>query len=152
MKLTDKEQKFYNQLTSLEKKFRKLKTVKGIDNRFELMQDANDHSFNSVLLAVHYGTPKDVETIKELIIKQARTPVINPSFTKRVNMTRKFYEIHKSKMPEPITFYVDIPNPDIDKDEMINVSSFESRKEAINFARIHFGADKNGCISLISQA
>lgn len=48
-------------------------------------------------------------------------------------------------------FHVDVPNPDIDIQEMINIDSFPTRAEAIKFAQEKFGADKNGCICLISQ-
>lgn len=93
-----KENKFYNQLTSLEKQYKKLKTIGGVDRKWEFLEDENLHSFGSILLAVHYGTQTDVDKVKELIIKQNRTLAINPSYMKRIKMTSAFYKIHKEKL------------------------------------------------------
>lgn len=46
-------------------------------------------------------------------------------------------------------YALDIPNPF--KDEWICIEYFETKKEAINFAREKFGADKNGKVNLISK-
>lgn len=48
-------------------------------------------------------------------------------------------------------FYVDVPNPNIDTVEWINIESFGTKEEAIAFAQKHFGADENGCVSLVAQ-
>ncbi len=56
---------------------------------------------------------------------------------------------------EDYHFYVDIPQTDgngFPNDEWKNVESFPTKKEAIAYAMKHFGADKNGCVSLISQS
>ena len=92
------ENKFYNYYTSLEKQYRKLKTIGGVDRKFEFFEGENLHSLGSILLAVHYGTQDDVNKIKYLIIKQNRTPAPNPSYMKRIKMTSSFYKIHKEKL------------------------------------------------------
>jgi len=54
---------------------------------------------------------------------------------------------------EPIEehhFFVDIPQSD--KEEWLNIQSFSTREEAIDFAQFKFGADENGMVSLISQS
>jgi hypothetical protein len=50
----------------------------------------------------------------------------------------------------PKVFYVDIPQ--LDSEEWVNVETFDSKEEAIAFARDKFGADENGNVSLISQS
>ena len=58
----------------------------------------------------------------------------------------------KSKK-EKRTFYVDIPTMDcVDNFDgaYMNVAEFDSRAEAIAFAREHFGADKNGKVDLVT--
>ena len=51
-------------------------------------------------------------------------------------------------------FYVDIPKEDnidqFSEGEFLNVAQFETREEAIAFAKEHFGADDNGMISLVT--
>lgn len=53
------------------------------------------------------------------------------------------------------TFYVDIPtrdsveNPDA---SWINIKSFDTEAEAIEFAIKYFGADENGMICIISKS
>ena|ERR1035437_5942302 len=49
-----------------------------------------------------------------------------------------------------ITYYVDIPQ--LGSEELLNVNSFKIRQDAIDFAIEKFGADDQGCISLISQS
>ncbi len=49
-------------------------------------------------------------------------------------------------------FYVDVPNSDISDEGWINVKTFETRQDAIDFAKEHFHADDNGMVSLISQS
>ncbi len=52
-------------------------------------------------------------------------------------------------MSKKHVYYVDIPT---DKDGVWkNTNTFFSRDEAIAFARAKYGADKNGCICLITQ-
>lgn len=45
-------------------------------------------------------------------------------------------------------FYVDIPLEE--GEEWRNVATFNTRKEAIEYAQKQFGADKNGKVSLVS--
>lgn len=55
---------------------------------------------------------------------------------------------------EQNTFFVDIPsilNVNGIDESLINVESFATREEAIEFAQQHFGADENGMICLISE-
>lgn len=50
-------------------------------------------------------------------------------------------------------YWVDIPqktNIGEDDGAYLNVAEFKTRKEAILFAQEHFGADKNGRISLVT--
>lgn len=47
-----------------------------------------------------------------------------------------------------ITFYVDIPQ--LDSEEWLNVETFKTRHEAIEFAKERFGADENGMVRLVS--
>ncbi len=49
-----------------------------------------------------------------------------------------------------LRFYVDIPNAD--SEEWINIDTFDTREEAIAFAKEKFGADDNGNVSLISAS
>jgi hypothetical protein len=90
--------KFFNSLTKKAEQFGKLKTIKGIDRRFEALQDENYHSYCSLLLAVHYGTKEDVEMVKNLIIKQSERPAPNRAYNKRIKMTSKFYKEHKKEL------------------------------------------------------
>ena len=46
------------------------------------------------------------------------------------------------------TFYVDIPDG-VDG-EWQGIDSFDSREEAVEFVRKHFGGDEHGCICLIT--
>jgi hypothetical protein len=45
-------------------------------------------------------------------------------------------------------FYVDIPNRS--GEEWINVATFKTREDAVNFVRERFYGDENGMVSLIS--
>lgn len=51
-------------------------------------------------------------------------------------------------------FYVDVPpshpNSEGEYETWINVNSFSSREEAIQFAKEHFGADNEGKVSLVT--
>ena len=49
------------------------------------------------------------------------------------------------------TYFVDVPDARDAESPWINCSDFETKEEAIQFARHHFGADENGCICLISE-
>lgn len=49
-------------------------------------------------------------------------------------------------------YYVDVPNPDVDGDDFKNVYQCFDRDEAILYARLNWGADENGMISIISQS
>jgi hypothetical protein len=49
-----------------------------------------------------------------------------------------------------INYYVDIPQ--MDREEWLNVQSFKSKQEAIDYAIEHYGADIEGNVSLISQS
>jgi hypothetical protein len=54
-----------------------------------------------------------------------------------------------------ITYFVDIPQTNGNgkpSEEWLNVESFKTRLDAIDFAKKHFGADENGMVSLISQS
>lgn len=93
---------FYDQLTTFSNNYKKLKTIKGIDRKFEFMQDENQHSLCSLLLSAHYGTPEDVETIKNLIVKQSETLAPNRAYNKRIKITSKFYAAHKKKLTESL--------------------------------------------------
>lgn len=48
MRLNAQEQKFYDQLTTLENKYRKLKTVSGIDNKWEFLEGENAQAMTSM--------------------------------------------------------------------------------------------------------
>lgn len=51
-------------------------------------------------------------------------------------------------------YAVDIPDPYSDLNfghEWLCVGYFKTKKEAIKFAREHFGADKNGKIKIVSS-
>lgn len=49
-------------------------------------------------------------------------------------------------------FWVDIPDSNkLDNGEWVNVGLFGTRKEALEFCKKQFNADKKGKISLISQ-
>lgn len=48
-------------------------------------------------------------------------------------------------------FAVDLPNPQDIDGEWVNVEYFDTRQEAIDFCKEHFGADDNGCICLVSK-
>jgi len=52
-------------------------------------------------------------------------------------------------------FAVDVPpsypNRNNSYEDWVNIQTFQTRKEAIAFAMEHFGADKNGLISIISS-
>jgi hypothetical protein len=98
MKMTAQETKFYNQLSKLVLNYSKLKTIRGINRRFEFMQAENQHSFCSLLMAVHYGTQEQVNEIQELIIKQNRKPAPNPSYMKRIKITSNFYKLHQKAL------------------------------------------------------
>ena len=53
------------------------------------------------------------------------------------------------------TYYVDIPKVDNDglpSEEWYNVHSFETEKEALEYATKYFGADSEGRVCLISRA
>lgn len=84
-------------LDTLEKQFRKLKTTLGVDRKFDFLEGENAHEAGSLLMAIHYGTDEDVKTIKDLIVKQAKTPLPNPSYLKRIKMTSKFIKMHQEK-------------------------------------------------------
>ena len=52
-------------------------------------------------------------------------------------------------------FYVDIPQLKGDgtpSDEMRNVATFKTKEEAIEYAKLNFGADENGLISIVNQS
>ena len=49
------------------------------------------------------------------------------------------------------TYFVDVPDASDAKLPWVNYAGFETKEEAIQFARHHFGADENGCICLISE-
>lgn len=57
--------------------------------------------------------------------------------------------MNKKKLTMKMRYAVDIPNAD--GEEWICIDYFETKKEAINFARKIFGADKDGRINLISS-
>ena len=46
---------------------------------------------------------------------------------------------------------LDVPNGYDAEVEWMDYDYFETKEEAIKFARHHFGADKNGCICLVSE-
>lgn len=85
-------------LGALEKVLRRPKTTIGINRRSEFLTAENAHKANSLLLAINYGTPEDVEKIKELIIKEEKTFCPNPSHMKRIKMTALFWHLHKDKI------------------------------------------------------
>ena len=49
------------------------------------------------------------------------------------------------------TYAIDVPNGYDPEAAWINYDYFDTREEAIKFARHHFGADENGCICLLSE-
>lgn len=52
---------------------------------------------------------------------------------------------------QKIRFYVDLPNPEGKGSAMLAIDSFDTREEAIAFCQENYGADRNGCIDLISE-
>jgi len=48
-------------------------------------------------------------------------------------------------------FWVDLPNPYNIEREWINIETFYSQREAIEFCKKHFGADNKGRIRLINE-
>ena len=51
-----------------------------------------------------------------------------------------------------VTFYVDIPNPNLKSEEWISIKSFKTEIEAIEFAMEKFNANNQGMVSLISKS
>ena len=49
------------------------------------------------------------------------------------------------------TYAIDVPNGYDPEAAWINYDYFDTREEAIKFARQHFGADENGCICLLNE-
>lgn len=55
-------------------------------------------------------------------------------------------------MDKPIfLFSIDIPNSDDIVGPFVNICTFQTKKEALKFAKDIFGADEEGKISLISE-
>ncbi len=48
--------------------YKKLKTKKEINKVFDEQEGSNMHAYNVLLLAIHYGTEKDIEDIKRIIV------------------------------------------------------------------------------------
>lgn len=55
----------------------------------------------------------------------------------------------RRKIEDKMRYAVDIPNSI--GDEWICIEYFETKKEALKFAKDKFGADKNGKVNLISN-
>ena len=61
----------------------------------------------------------------------------------------------ESEKGDDIIYFVDIPKVDNDglpSEEWYNVHSFETEKEALEYATKYFGADSKGRVCLISRA
>ena len=54
-------------------------------------------------------------------------------------------------MPNNFTFAVDLPNPYDLEGAWINVDYFDTREEAIAYAKKIFGADAQGRIGVVSE-
>lgn len=57
----------------------------------------------------------------------------------------------KKYLEEETQFYIDVP-PTNGSDEWHHVATFKTKKEAIEYAKKHFGADENGMISIVSES
>jgi len=64
--------------------------------------------------------------------------------------TDLYIENHGEKEIVHNRFIVDVPSYDIDS-PWIEIETFETRKEAVDFCKKHYGADDNGNINLISE-
>ena len=91
-------------LGNLEKLLRRPKTTLGIHKRSEFLTAENCHQANSLLLAINYGTPDDVETIKELIVISDKTQLPNQADAKRIKMTALFFHLHRDKIDFDLHF------------------------------------------------
>ena len=91
-------------LGNLEKVLRRPKTTLGVHKRSEFLTGENCHQANSLLLAINYGTPEDVEKIKELIVKEGKTLAPNPAHMKRIKMTALFWHLHRDKIDFDLHF------------------------------------------------
>ncbi len=91
-------------LGTLEKILRRPKTTLGVHRRSEFLTAENAHEANSLLLAINYGTPEDVETIKKLIVESAKKPCPNPAYTKRIKMTALWFHLHRDKIDFDLHF------------------------------------------------
>lgn len=94
--------------------------------------------------------------------KQKNNKIFN-SIRKQVAPPTKVFEDKKEKMIKKYLddennhntkYYVDIPNINENNDSttFINVAEFYTRQEAINFAKMYYGADDEGKICLISES
>jgi len=94
-------------------------------------------------------------------MKMKKNKIFN-SIRKITAPPSKVFEDKKEKMvnkylnkeiDNEVRYYVDIPdiNNHNDSTTFINVAEFYTRKEAINFAKMYYGADDEGKICLISE-
>src|ERR1035437_8847038 len=91
-------------LGALEKVLRRPKTTLGVHKRSEFLTGENCHQANSLLLAINYGTPEDVETIKKLIVKEDGRTLVNKAHNKRVKMSSLFWHLHRDKIDFDLHF------------------------------------------------
>jgi len=54
-------------------------------------------------------------------------------------------------MAKALKYAVDIPNPNNPDDVWVNMDYFENKKQAIQWARKHLGADAKGRICVVSK-
>ncbi len=86
---------FNTPLDTLEKGFRKIKTIRGINTKYEFLTGENAHDAAALLLSVHYGSNEEVAHIKELIIKSHKRQFPNRAALKRIKMASGFYAVHR---------------------------------------------------------
>jgi isocitrate dehydrogenase len=94
----------------LESEFRKLKTTLAVDNIYDSLFESIDKRAKaaaSLLLAVHYGTEREIELVKLLIGEEKRNTFSNRAVTKRMQLTQKFLKAHKDKKDTDIFFGTD---------------------------------------------
>ena len=90
----------YDKFTDLANRFRGLKslqTSKGIRTRFLSNEDANYHTENAVLIAVFYGTDKELEETKQLIVKYMDGDN-SKAYYDRCKLTSKLYDRHLKRL------------------------------------------------------
>ena len=92
--MTTEELSRYSELTALEKKFRKIRTVVEIERKWKALGDAHDYKGASLLMVVRYGTKPDVEKMKEIIIEEEKTVTPNDASSARLLATHPFVGLH----------------------------------------------------------